>query len=171
MRLIQTCPLGADLVAFHPIRFWNAQSIPAIASVKNQRKSAPYWVVDFKTWGFLVSRGIKRSKYSRIDEYFNKGWAKIRLFKTGSDESHHLKLTGLEPVTISLAAFIRRILCSFWKGVSLPANSHFILRKTRRQKFLWTYKFEFFVFHEVANRRHTRVCQGLRRCETKKVHL
>ncbi|MBQ6818598.1 MAG: hypothetical protein IJP35_03210, partial [Clostridia bacterium] len=46
--------------------------------------------------------------------------------KRGSSFHAHPKLTGLEPVTISLAAFIRRILCSFLKGASLPANSHFI---------------------------------------------
>ena len=78
------------------------------------------------------------------------------------------RVAGLEPATISLAAFMRRILCSFLKGASLPANSHFILPKTRRQKFFQTYKLIFFVFGEAENRRHTAVCQGLRRCEIKK---
>jgi len=44
------------------------------------------------------------------------------------------KLTGIEPFTVSLVAYIRAGLRSFLQGVSLAANSHFPAQINRRQK-------------------------------------
>lgn len=65
-------------------------SLSAEKKNKNPSKSSPFEVEDFNKCKFLFNHGIKRSQCWRIGEYFNNGWAKIRLFKTGSDYSHHL---------------------------------------------------------------------------------
>ena len=48
MRPTRTCLAGAYFGPFHPKRFWNTQSIPAIASGKNSSKSGTLEVADFK---------------------------------------------------------------------------------------------------------------------------
>jgi hypothetical protein len=74
---------------------------------------------------------------------------------TGSSVSHK----RVEPVAVSLAAFIRAALCSFLQYDSIPANSHFASEKMRRQKLVPIRKEQNFCIGEVKKRRYTAVFQ------------
>jgi len=72
-------------------------SLSASSTSKNSTKIRTFRSDDFLQSEFLSRQGTKRSKSFRIYEYFNKGLAKIRLQKTGSDYARQPKVTAVEP--------------------------------------------------------------------------
>ncbi|MBQ7096248.1 MAG: hypothetical protein IJN80_07385, partial [Clostridia bacterium] len=56
---------------FSPNLFSQGGSLASSKLSKNSTKSSPFAVKDFEKSIFLFNRGIKRSQYCRIGEYFN----------------------------------------------------------------------------------------------------